>query len=284
MLKNALSVDVEEIFHGEYVRRYRTSNVTYRTPENILPILNFFKEHKISATFFVVGEIAEKYPDVIRLIKKDGHEVAFHGWSHHPLWKLDPDSFRAEVVRFKDLCPDCIGYRAPSFSLNNSTRWALNVLRDEGFKYDSSIFPTWTPLYGAYRSPTTPYRPSFENISKENENHKADLVEFPLLIYNFAGLKIPAAGGFWLRLWNIELIAKAIRSANNSGFPATLFFHNWEVDDKVQKFDMPRINRFITYYNLEAMKYKLISILRQYKFTSFRECLFGHDKENALCN
>jgi len=149
---------------------------------------------------------------------------------------------------------------------------ALNILEDEGFKYDSSIFPTWTPLYGAYRSPAKPYNPSFEDISKESRS--VDFIEFPLLIYNLAGLKIPAAGGFWLRLWNIELISRAIRSANNSGFPATIFFHNWEVDNKVQKISIPRINRFITYYNLEATKDKLIRIITRHKFTSFRECLF----------
>jgi len=268
---NALSVDVEELFHGEYIRKYKTADAEYRTPKNILSVLNLFKEYKVTATFFIVGEIAEKHPDVIQLIKDGGHEIAFHGWSHIPLWKLDPDSFKIEVARFKHLYPECIGYRAPSFSLNNSTKWAIEILKEEGFKYDSSLFPTWTPLYGSYRAPTRPYRPSFDNILKEDL--KEEFVEFPLLIYRFLRLKIPAAGGFWLRVFNINIIADAIRNANNSGVLASIFFHNWEVDDQVPEFKMPKINRFITYYNHESTKNKLSNLLKQYKFTSFSRCL-----------
>ena len=272
MIKNALSVDVEEIFQGEYIKRYNSSKIVYRTPENLSPILELFKEYDVSATFFIVGEIAEKYPDLIELIRKEGHEIAFHGWSHIPLWRLDSDSFKKEVSEFRNMCPECVGFRAPSFSLNNNTKWALRILKDQGFEYDSSVFPTWTPLYGSYLAPSQPYKPSFENILKiDNDNH---FFEFPLLVYSLLGLRIPAAGGFWLRLFNTGFIVNAIKRANIRGIPAVLFFHNWEVDRGVQRVNLPRINKFVTYHNQEIAINKLIRILNIYKFTSIKECLY----------
>ncbi|MCR6623612.1 MAG: polysaccharide deacetylase family protein [archaeon YNP-LCB-024-027] len=267
MVENILSIDVEEVFHGEYVRQ-RGHSLYYRTPSNIPLILEILEEYNIKATFFIVGEIAEKFPEVINMILEKGHEVSFHGWIHEPLWRLTPEQFRKEVRAFKKLHPHTIGFRAPSFSLNNETMWALKILYDEGFKYDSSIFPTWTPLYGTYKAPMHPYHPSLTNIIKEDET--CPIIEFPLAVYKlFRLIKVPIAGGFWLRLWNLGLIKRGIKKINNKGFPAVIYIHNWELDEKTPKINAGILGRFQVYHNLNKAKQKLASLLSEFKFTNF---------------
>jgi polysaccharide deacetylase family protein (PEP-CTERM system associated) len=225
------------------------------------------KDHNVKATFFIVGEIAEKYPEVVKMVREEGHEAAFHGWTHEPLWKLTPDRFREEVKAFKKLHPDCIGFRAPSFSLNNKTKWVLKILHEEGFKYDSSIFPTWTPLYGTYKAPTHPYHLSLASIIEEDGNFS--IIEFPLAVYKLFGLKVPIAGGFWLRLWNLGLIKRGVRKINEKGFPAVIYIHNWELDEKTPKANASILGRFQAYHNLNKAKQKLVSLLSEFNFTNF---------------
>lgn len=268
MTANILTIDVEEVFHGEFTRQYRKQFTNFRTPYNIPPILELLKERDVRATFFVVGEIAEKYPEVVKMIVDDGHEVAFHGWSHLPLWKLDSELLRREVIKFKSLHPSCIGFRAPSFSLNNDTKWALKTLKEENFCYDSSVFPTWNPLYGVYKAPQKPYMPSLNDVSKEgNENY--GVIEFPLLVYSLLGLKIPIAGGFWLRLLDMGLIEKGIRRLNKHKIPATIYLHNWELDSETPKLELPFLRSFVTYHNIEKSANLLTRILNKFQFTSF---------------
>ena len=267
MVENILSVDVEEVFHGEYTRQFG-QGLRYRTPDNIPSILRTLEEYDVKATFFIVGEIAERFPKVINMILEKGHEVAFHGWTHEPLWKLTPERFRGEVKAFKKLHPNCIGFRAPSFSLNNKTKWALKILYEEGFKYDSSIFPTWTPLYGMYKAPTYPYYPSLANIIEEDDENYS-IIEFPLAVYELFGLKIPIAGGFWMRLWSLELIKRGIRKLNEKGFPAVIYVHNWELDDRTPKFNVGVLGILQAYHNLDKAKQRLVSLLSNFPFTNF---------------
>jgi len=178
-----------------------------------LTLAVFIATLAVGADSDILVEIAEKYPEVVKMVKREGHEVAFHGWAHEPSWKLTPERFREEAKAFKRLHPDCIGFRAPSFSLNNKTKWALKILCEESFKYDASIFPTWTPLYGMYKAPTYPYHPSLTNITKKDED--CSIIEFPLAVYKLFGLKVPAAGGFWLRLWNLDMIKRGIKKFSN---------------------------------------------------------------------
>jgi len=264
-VKNILSIDVEEIFHGEYTRNF-SQHLPYRTPKNIPLILTMLEEYGVKATFFIVGEIAKKFPELVDEIVRGGHEVSFHGWKHEPLWRLTPEKFREEVKAFKKIYGDCIGFRAPSFSLNNKTRWALEILEEEGFRYDSSVFPTWTPLYGAYRAPTHPYHPSSANILKEG---CCSIVEFPLAVYELFGFKVPIAGGFWLRLWNVNLVKRGVRKLNERGFPAVLYIHSWELDEETPRIGSSILGRFQAYYNLTKVKQKLFSLLSEFNFTNF---------------
>jgi len=270
MVKNILSVDVEEIFHIEYARHTERANLDFRTPKNIRSILDFFNDRNVVATFFIVGEIAEKFPEVIEMIEANGHEVAFHGWSHLPLRNLDAASFRKEVVRFKEIYPRCVGYRAPSFSLNNDTRWALKILQENGFRYDSSIFPARTPLYGVSEAPMRPHELSLNDVSKENDS-SLGIYEFPLAAYDIFGLRIPIAGGFWLRLWDIRPVRRGIRKLSEKGFPAVIFIHNWELDPETPRLRLNPYRSFVTYYNIEKTVELFKRLLHESQFTSFAE-------------
>jgi polysaccharide deacetylase family protein (PEP-CTERM system associated) len=272
MLKNILSVDVEEFFHAEYVKQSHSGQVNFRTPDNLQLILRLFKDYDVKATFFVVGEIAEKFPWILSDITEGGHEVAFHSWSHLSLRTINNKFFKEEISKFKKLCPSCIGYRAPSFSLNNNTRWALKILLENGFHYDSSVFPTFTPLYGMVQAPIWPYIPSAEDISKETHNISG-IREFPLAVYEFFGLKLPIAGGFWLRFWDINLLKKGIKKLNAKGIPAVLYVHTWELDPPVTRVQLSPIKNFVTYHNLSDTKNRLLSIMDLFPFTTFKSYL-----------
>lgn len=267
-MKNILSIDVEEIFHGEYMKNSGYKD-NFRSIENIPPILDLLKEFEVFATFFVVGEIADKFPEILRMIEAEGHEVSFHGWSHLPLWEQNTESFKLEVERFLRIYPDCLGYRAPSFSLDERSLWALRVLEDAGIKYDSSIFPLKTPLYGVSKAPMVPYRHSKEKLREEDNS---GIWEFPLLAYSFFGIRVPAAGGFYLRLMP-SLVRKSIMAMNVKGFPAVIFVHNWELDSETPRLKLNFYRSFITYHNLDKTPKFLRDLLVDFKFTSFRNYL-----------
>jgi len=268
-LDNILSIDLEEWYHPEYVKSKAPRTKEERITESLNKTLCLLNDYDVNATFFIVGEIAEKHPETLEKISENGHEIAFHGYHHEPLWRLNAEILQLEVKKFGSLTKErCIGFRAPSFSLNNKTKWALKVIEDAGYKYDSSIFPTKTPLYGVWGAPTRPYRPSYEDLTKEDENVK--LWEFPLLVYQFAGLRVPMAGGFYLRFFPVNMVKRAIRKANKDGFPAVLFLHCWELNSDTPKLKLGPYKSFVTYHNLRETKRKLISILSDFKFTDLR--------------
>ncbi|RLI19257.1 xylanase, partial [Candidatus Bathyarchaeota archaeon] len=256
--------------HIEYARNIKRQHVVYRTPTNIPGVLELLKKHNVTVTFFIVGEIAEKFPEVVDMLMDEGHEVAFHGWSHIPLWELNPEAFRQEVIKFKRLHSNCIGFRAPSFSLNNNTKWALEVLKEQNFRYDSSVFPAWTPLYGVYGAPQRPYMPSLSDVSKEGHANYG-IIEFPLSVYGFLGFKLPIAGGFWLRFLNVRVIKKGIRKMNENDVPAVFYVHNWELDPGTPKLRLNPYKSFVTYYSIEKTRKLLKCLLSEFHFTSFAD-------------
>jgi polysaccharide deacetylase family protein (PEP-CTERM system associated) len=277
VVKNIISIDVEEIFHAEYVRSALKGNygTDYKTIYNIPNILELLKEFEVSATFFLPGEIVQKFPEILGMISSEGHESAFHGWSHTPLWEQDAETFRLELEKFLKICPECIGYRAPCFSMDNSTKWALEVLQNAGIKYDSSVFPVKTPLYGVQGAPVYPYRPHKMNIIEEDDSGES-IIEFPLLTYSFLGLRIPAAGGFYLRLMP-GLIHKSIRRMNAKGLPAVIYVHSWEIDSETYKYKLGPYRSFVTYHNLFKTIDLLRELFRNFQFTCFREFLIHNN-------
>lgn len=272
-LQNILSIDVEDWFHPEYVRRHLTSK-EYQITRSLNKILQILSEYEKNLTFFVVGEIAENFPEIIEKVYEQGHEVAFHGFYHKPLWELDAKSFRSEIERFDTIIrtiirEKCLGFRAPSCSIDNRTKWALDVLEKFGYVYDSSVFPTKTPLYGVPYAPTFPYHPSDQDIAKEDENRK--IIEFPLLVYSLNGVRIPVGTGFYLRFFPMSFVKSAIRRMNAYGRPAVIAFHPWEISEITPKLDLGPFKSFVTYYNLNRAEKKFRHLLSNFEFVSFRD-------------
>jgi polysaccharide deacetylase family protein (PEP-CTERM system associated) len=236
MTRNVISVDVElwsdrDYLKDKIIRMEDDESSFFRSLEKILSL---FDKHGQTGTFFMLGKIVEKYPEVVEQIADKGHEVALHGWSHDRLDKLTEEEFEGGLIK----CVDAVrrvtgerpkGFRAPQFSFKNETRWALKILIDKGFLYDSSIFPCRTPLYGASSAPPHPYYPSLDDIEEKSETQMR-LMELPLLTNRILNLQLPAAGGFWLRFFGPGFIDSAIKKMNRLGFPSVIFFHPWEVD------------------------------------------------------
>ena len=267
---NILTIDLEEWYHPEYVKKETLPYKEERIQHSLKTTLDLLNRHNLQATFFIVGELAEKYPEILKNIRENDHEIAFHGYYHEPLWNLDVDTLRTEIKKFNSLIGEkCAGFRAPSFSLNNKTKWALKVLEDSGYQYDSSLFPARTPLYGVWNAPTIPYKPSYENVTKRDESAK--LWEFPLLVYKLKGIRVPVAGGFYMRFFSVNLITRTIKKLNQKGFPAVIFFHNWELDPETPRLKLGLYRYFVTYHKLKKTQKKLKQLLSKVQFTNFRD-------------
>jgi len=274
-LLNIVTVDLEEWYHPEYVKNRMLPCKEERIQKSLKTTLDLLGRRNLQATFFVVGELAEKHPEIIENIKENSHEIAFHGYHHEPLWNLDANTLRTEIQRFNSLIGEkCSGFRAPSFSLSNKTKWALKVLENSGYQYDSSLFPAKTPLYGVWNAPTKPYKPSHENITKNDESTR--LWEFPLLVYKLKGIRVPVAGGFYMRFFSVNLIAKAIKKLNKQGFPAVIFFHNWELDSETPRLKLGLYRYFVTYHKLKETSKKLENLLSKFQFTSIKEYMMNY--------
>lgn len=274
-IKNIISFDIEEIFHGEYTRNLPRENFEYRTGKNINRIIELLDEYNIKATFFVVGELVEIFPDLLERIAKKGHEIGFHSYDHIPLWYKTPESLDQEIKLFKKelekIGKKLIGFRAPSFSIDQSTRWAFDVLEKNEIVYDSSIFPGRTSLYGVKGAPNIPYTPSTDDLTIENPQGK--IKEYPALVQKYGFFTLPTSGGFFLRLLPTFLFKKAIRSMNKRGYPAVLMIHNWELDNSNPVLNLSFKEKFIVYHNLQNTENKLRALLSSFDFTNFESSL-----------
>jgi len=273
---NILSIDVEELYHAEYVRRAASSQVLRARPRARIGVeaaLKLLRDHGASATFFFVGEVAEREPSLIEELEEEGHEIGFHGYRHKPLWETEPQGFREELSAFKELLRrPCKGFRAPSFSINSETAWALDIIAREGFVYDSSVFPIKTSLYGLPGAPSKPYRPSL--IDPRLEDEASPLVEFPITILELGPIKLPVGGGFYLRLTPAWTILAVVKSLNKKGIPAVIFVHSWELDLSTPIVPLgDPLKSFITYYNIKTTGEKLSYLLSRAEFTSFENYL-----------
>ena len=196
-----LSVDLEDCYTSAYLREYVTpQNFESRIQESTELILTMFERHQVKATFFVLGSIAEKFPNLIAEIYLQGHEIASHGFSHTPLWELDKTRFEEELVKTNDLLSSItnkkvLGFRAPYASLDQSTAWSIEVLAKQGFVYDSSIFPMRTPLYGVTNTPLTSYLISAENIALPDE--KGVILEIPFTVLKTPIGTLPCTGSIY---------------------------------------------------------------------------------------
>ena len=278
---NALTIDVEDYFQvnafEQHVQRDEWDRYPLRVVENTLRILALLDEFHLKATFFVLGWVAERAPDLVREIVKKGHEVACHGYSHELVYNIGPKKFRRDVRKAKNILEhitgkNVLGYRAPSYSITEKSLWALDILVEEGFAYDSSIFPIVHDTYGI---------PGGKRFPHEIQTQAGKITEFPMSTFPFKigpwSSQLPIAGGGYLRLFPAHVVELAIRYINKQEIqPAIVYFHPWEIDP-----DQPRIragfkSRFRHYLNLERMELKLRHLMKNFRFSSTEELLKIH--------
>jgi len=273
--KNLLGIDFEEWFHPQLIQKHiPKKKYELKIVKGIDKILDWLRKKETYATFFMVGELLEEKPELLDKIIENGHEIAFHTMHHN---SLDDDNFKEkfkdELKQFDELTSGkSKGFRAPTFSLNQNTRWAINDLKNQKYVYDSSIVPAKTKLYGFSEAEIGPYGISSENLIKNNEC--GSLVEFPLLVTKFLGKKIPAGGGFFLRLLPLTIIKKGIEKYQKLGIPSTFYIHSWELTPEfMPSLPLPIVDKFVTYYNLKNALPKMSQLLEKYEFTSFERYL-----------
>ena len=268
---NLLGIDFEDWFHPELIQRHITEKNNKPTVvQGIDKILEWLRKNDTFATFFMVGELLESKPELLDKIFANGHEIAFHTMYHT---RLDTPNFKEkftdEIKKFADLTKGkSRGFRAPTFSLNHATSWAIDVLAENNYQYDSSIVPVKTKLYGIADADTKPYKISSNKLDGNDPNGK--MLEFPLLTTTIFGKKIPAGGGFYLRSLPLKIIKSAIRNCNKDDYPATFYIHSWELTPEfMPKISLPFVDSFITYHNLDKEFLKMDKIIKEFKFTSF---------------
>jgi polysaccharide deacetylase family protein (PEP-CTERM system associated) len=265
----SLTFDIEDWYHPELVRAHVAKD-DRRTVvhQGTMELLDLLRRHRARSTFFVLGDVAARHPDLVRRIVDEGHELASHGYSHTSLWRLDRESFRTELRDFRRAvkaalgADPVVGFRAPTFSIDRTTAWGLEVLRDEGFTYDSSIFPMKVKLYGVAGAPLGIYRPSADDPGRHDP--AGTLVEFPVAVHAVAGLRLPVAGGFDLRALP-RAVFEAALAAYVRQRPASLFIHPWEWVSDIPRVELGAVDGFITYHNLHAVPGRLERILARHR-------------------
>ncbi len=272
---NALSFDVEEWYHAELVRRHvpveaRVSQAEAATA----PILDLLAKRNVRATFFFVGELVRDHPRLVRTVASAGHEIGCHSMSHRPLWDLSPDAFRQELEEFRQTTQEIgpvIGFRAPTFSLDQRTSWAFSVLAQAGFLYDSSIFPVANYMYGVDGGPVGAYRPNLEDLRRHDPG--GPIVELPMSVWEMAGRRLPISGGFYLRALPWPLLLHALRQVSQRR-PIVLYLHPWEAYTQTPVASgLSRKEAFITYHNRASALAKLERLLSEFPFAPLRDVL-----------
>jgi len=268
---NVLGIDFEDWFHPELIKRNIKNEKHYPSVINgIDKILDLLRKHETFATFFVVGELLEVQPELFDKIIENDHEIGFHTMYHDRLDSPEyKEKFRDEIKKFAELTNHkSRGFRAPTFSLNNNSSWAIDILAENDYMYDSSVVPAKTSMYGLPGAQESPYKISSKNI--EQHNSDGIVTEFPLLVTKFMGKKIPAGGGFYLRTLPTKIIKNAIKNYQKQEIPATFYIHSWELTPEyMPKIQLPIKENFVTYHNIGKAYTRMNELLQQFQFTSF---------------
>jgi polysaccharide deacetylase family protein (PEP-CTERM system associated) len=268
---NLISIDVEEWFHttalDPYIGMAAWESQRSGVVANVHRLLEIFARHQTRATFFILGWVAERHPQLVKEIAAHGHEIASHGYRHRLIYELSPATFREYVHKSKDILENLIGqpvlgYRATSFSIIERTLWALDIIKEAGFLYDSSIFPIKHDIYGIVGFPRFPSKLA------------NGLVEVPPSTVRIPGKNIPIAGGGYFRLFPYCLTKKGMQSLNRSGYPALVYLHPWELDPdspRLQKLDL--LTGFRQYVNLRNTAKRLEKLLADFRFLPIKSYL-----------
>jgi polysaccharide deacetylase family protein (PEP-CTERM system associated) len=267
---NALGIDLEDWYHicgiDSLPSSEDTDSFISRAISNTEKILDILKRSEVRATFFVLGNLAEKFPSLIRKIASRGHEIASHSYFHKEIYKQTPDEFLNDLQKSREILKsitgkEIIGFRAPDFSIVKNSFWAVDILLKSGIRYDCSIFPVRHPRYGIPDAPRFIYK------------IREELIEFPPSTLRIAGYNLPIAGGAYFRIFPYRFIKWAIGSINKEGFPVNVYLHPWELDPHQPKLKLPWQRRFTHYYNLKNTEDKFQRLLRDFKFAPIKEVL-----------
>ena len=270
----AFSVDLEDYFQVEALRphcpRAEWDRFEDRTVPNTERLLAILEAQGIHATFFILGWTAQRHPDLVRRIATAGHEIASHGFDHELIYNQDREAFRDDIRRARALLRDLsgqavIGYRAPSYTIMQRTLWALPILVEEGYRYDSSIFPIARRRYGMPQAPRWPHRIPLDEGRR--------IVEFPLPTIRLGPLNLPATGGAYLRLLPFWLQRWSVRRMLRAKQPFVLSVHPWELDPEQPRFPVKLRTRWTHYHNLGRSETRLVSLLSQGGFSPLAEVL-----------
>jgi peptidoglycan-N-acetylglucosamine deacetylase len=272
---NLLGIDFEDWYHPELVEPFipqeKKIPLMFKGLDKILDLL---RKNDTKATFFLVGELLETNPEIFDKIISEQHEIGFHTMKHT---RLDAPNFQftfnEELKKFKKLTSGkSIGFRAPTFSLNEKSSWVIDELIKNDYKYDSSIMPVKTRMYGFTGAQKSPYKITSSNLDKNDEN--GTLIEFPLLVTKFLGKTIPAAGGFYLRTLPLKWIKNAMKSYLKKDIVSSLYIHSWELTPEyIPKMKLPIKNQFITFHKIEKTFSKMNQLLKEFEFSTYNTYL-----------
>jgi polysaccharide deacetylase family protein (PEP-CTERM system associated) len=271
---NALSIDVEEYYHATVFQEAvngATAGLERRVEASTERVLALLAMSGVKATFFVLGEVGSDHPGIVRKIAQEGHEVACHGYDHTLVSRRSPEDFRLEIRRAKAVLEDIggqpvLGYRAPSFSIGPKERWAYAILAEEGFRYDSSVYPILHDRYGDRAAPRFPY--------VVWQNGRDSLIEFPIGTVRLLGVNLPVGGGGYFRLLPGGLFEAGISRVNTAERkPVMFYFHPWELDPGQPRPPMAWHRRFRLYVGQRQHEAKLAHLLRSTLFGPVREVL-----------
>lgn len=271
---NAFTVDVEDYFQVSAfeggIDRAEWDTFECRVEDNTLRLLDLLAEHNVFGTFFVLGWVAQEYPELVRRIDSAGHEVASHGFWHQLIYNQTPAEFRADLAQSRDELQDITGkpvfaYRAPSFSIVKRSLWALDVLVEEGFRIDSSIFPVRHDRYGV-----TDARRDIHI----RETQSGPICEFPPSVLRVSGMNLPISGGGYFRLFPLQLMVSSWKRLVARQMPGMFYIHPWEIDPDQPRLNVAgRLSRFRHYVNLGKTGRKLSRFLEEFRFGTVSDVL-----------
>src|SRR5262245_7890395 len=272
---NALTFDVEEYFQVEAFRHLVEPgdwlDLPPRAAQSTARLLDLLDARSVSATFFVVGWLAERHPALVEAIHERGHELGCHGYAHRPIYSMSPTEFRDDLRRAKHAIEDAAGapvrgFRAPTCSVVATTLWALDVIAEEGFRYDSSVFPIHHDRYGIPDARRFPHRIELAS--------GGELVEFPMTTLRIAGQNLPFCGGGYFRLLPGRVVRAGLRRLNRrEAMPAMVYLHPWEIDPEQPRMPVRGLTRFRHYVNLAGTERKLGALLDDFDFGPVRQVL-----------
>jgi len=278
---NALTVDVEDYYQvsafEHWIDRRQWADYPSRVKENTELLLSIFRRRRVRGTFFVLGWVGQHWPDLVRRIQDEGHELGAHGFWHQRIYRQSPDGFRDDLRRTRDLLAHLAGqpircYRAPSFSVTPASWWALEILVQEGFQYDSSVFPIRHDRYGAPGWPVGICRV---------ETPSGPIWEFPPAVYRVGRMAVPCGGGGYFRLYPLGLTLWLLRAIRRQGRPFVFYLHPWELDPHQPRLPGSVATRFRHYWNLPATARRLEAVLDEFMFAPLSEVVEQYTRQKG---